>query len=201
MKLLAITAPYFFVEEDKIITSLFEEGLDSLHIYKPNATSTYIERLLLLIPSEYHQHIVIHDHFYLKEEFGLKGIHLNAEHPREPDNYKGHISCSCSSVEEVVVEKRLCDYVFMGPIFDGISTDSEPIFTPEEIRLAAIDGIIDGKVIAKGGVSIDNIDQIRDYGFGGAAFLGDLWNKFDIHSDRNINGVLEHFKKIKAIAG
>ena len=28
MKLIVVTAPTFFVEEDKIITALFEEGLD-----------------------------------------------------------------------------------------------------------------------------------------------------------------------------
>ena len=32
MKLIVVTAPTFFVEEDKIITALFEEGLDILHL-------------------------------------------------------------------------------------------------------------------------------------------------------------------------
>ena len=30
MKLIVVTTPTFFVEEDKIITALFEEGLDIL---------------------------------------------------------------------------------------------------------------------------------------------------------------------------
>ena len=30
MKLIVVTTPTFFVEEDKIITALFEEGLDVL---------------------------------------------------------------------------------------------------------------------------------------------------------------------------
>ena len=34
MKLIVVTAPTFFVEEDKIITALFEEGLDILHLRK-----------------------------------------------------------------------------------------------------------------------------------------------------------------------
>ena len=32
MKLIVVTTPTFFVEEDKIITALFEEGLDILQI-------------------------------------------------------------------------------------------------------------------------------------------------------------------------
>ncbi len=34
MKLIAVTTPYFFVEEDKIITELFEEGLNILIIWR-----------------------------------------------------------------------------------------------------------------------------------------------------------------------
>ena len=37
MKLIVVTAPTFFVEEDKIITALFEEGLDILHLRKPSS--------------------------------------------------------------------------------------------------------------------------------------------------------------------
>ena len=35
MKLIVVTAPTFFVEEDQIITALFEEGMDILHLRMP----------------------------------------------------------------------------------------------------------------------------------------------------------------------
>lgn len=54
MKLIVVTAPTFFVEEDKIITALFEEGLDILHLRKPETPAMYSERLLTLIPQKYH---------------------------------------------------------------------------------------------------------------------------------------------------
>ena len=101
MKLIVVTTPTFFVEEDKIITALFEEGLDILHLRKPETPAMYSERLLTLIPEKYHRRIVTHEHFYLKEEFNLMGIHLNARNPSEPHDYAGHVSCSCHSVEEV----------------------------------------------------------------------------------------------------
>ena len=84
MKLIVVTTPTFFVEEDKIITALFEEGLDVLHLRKPETPAMYSERLLTLIPDKYHRRIVTHEHFYLKEEFNLMGIHLNARNPKEP---------------------------------------------------------------------------------------------------------------------
>ena len=39
MKLIVVTTPTFFVEEDKIITALFEEGLDILHLFRINITA------------------------------------------------------------------------------------------------------------------------------------------------------------------
>ena len=53
MKLIVVTTPTFFVEEDKIITALFEEGLDILHLRKPETPAMYSERLLTLIPEKY----------------------------------------------------------------------------------------------------------------------------------------------------
>ncbi len=32
--------------------------------------------------------------------------------------------------------------------------------------------------MALGGITPDNILEIKDYGFGGAVVMGDLWNKF-----------------------
>ena len=53
MKLVLMTQPTFFVEEDKILTSLFDEGLEHLHLYKPGSEPMYSERLLTLLPEEY----------------------------------------------------------------------------------------------------------------------------------------------------
>ena len=84
MKLIVVTAPTFFVEEDKIITALFEEGLDILHLRKPETPAMYSERLLTLIPEKYHKRIITHEHFYLQEEFSLMGIHLTPAIPKSP---------------------------------------------------------------------------------------------------------------------
>ena len=100
MKLILMTPPSYFVEEDKIITALFEEGLDILHLRKPHTAPMYAERLLSLIPEQYHKRIVVHGHFYLKDEYRLKGIHLSNRNPNAPENYKGHLSRTCHSLED-----------------------------------------------------------------------------------------------------
>ena len=201
MKLILITSPTYFVEEDKIITSLFEEGLDILHLRKPDTAPMYAERLLTLIPEQYHKRIVVHGHFYLKEEFRLKGIHLNLRNPNAPDHYKGHISCSCHSLEEVKERKRNYDYVFMSPVFDSISKqDYNAQYSPEEIKKAHKQGIIDKKVYALGGIDVHNIKEVKKYGFGGAAIMGAIWQKFDTCCDRDYSQIIEHFRKLKKLA-
>lgn len=201
MKLILITSPTYFVEEDKIITSLFEEGLDILHLRKPDTAPMFAERLLTLIPEQYHKRIVVHGHFYLKEEFRLKGIHLNLRNPNAPDHYKGHISCSCHSLEEIKERKRNYDYVFMSPVFNSISKQNyNAQYSPEEIKKAHKQGIIDKKVYALGGIDVHNIKEVKKYGFGGAAVMGAIWQKFDTCCDRDYSQIIEHFRKLKKLA-
>ena len=102
MKLILLTCPEFFVEEDKILTTLFEEGLDILHLRKPNSEPIYCERLLSLMPEEYRKKIVVHDHFYLRDEFGLLGIHLNKRNPQAPASYNGPVTRTCYDLPSVV---------------------------------------------------------------------------------------------------
>ena len=201
MKLILLTCPEFFVEEDKILTSLFEEGLDILHLRKPNSEPVFCERLLSLIPEDYRQKIVVHDHFYLREEFGLLGIHLSKRHPSPPANYDGPVTRTCYDLQSVVEQKPGCEYLLLRNIFDSISeSENKASFTLEELRNAARQGTIDRKVIAEGGVALSNIDEVRELGFGGVAIRGDLWNHFDIHSQRDYKELIAHFRKLRKAA-
>ena len=201
MKLIVVTAPTFFVEEDKIITALFEEGLDILHLRKPETPAMYSERLLTLIPAKYHKRIITHEHFYLQEEFSLMGIHLNTRNPKEPHDYSGDISCTCHSLDEVQNKKHFYDYLFLSPIYNCITKSGVTSgFTAEELRQAGKSKVIDSRVMALGGITPDNILEIKDYGFGGAVVMGDLWNKFNACTDRDYLEVIRHFKKLKKMA-
>lgn len=198
MKLILLTTPYFFIEEHKILNAFFDEGLEILHLRKPNTEAVYSERLLSLIPDEYHKRIVTHDHFYLKKEYGLKGIHLNHRNPSPPAGYKGHISCSCHSAEEIASHRRSCDYVFLSPVFDSISKEGyHTPFTPARLQQLAERKIIDRRVMALGGITLQHIPVIRDLGFGGAVVLGDIWNRISIHSTENFKELMLYFHQLK----
>lgn len=202
MKLILLTCPEFFVEEDKILTSLFEEGLDILHFRKPNSEPVFCERLLSLLPEQYRNRIVVHDHFYLRDEFGLMGIHLSKRHPEAPASYSGPVTRTCYDLESARREKPLSEYILLRNIFDSISDpENKASFTPDELRQAARQGIIDRKVIAEGGVTLAGIEQVREWGFGGVAIRGDLWNRFDIHSGQDYKELIAHFRKLRKAVG
>lgn len=201
MKLILMTTPYFFVEEHQILTALFDEGLEVLHLRKPNTEPVYSERLLSLLSESYRKRIVVHDHFYLKNEYNLKGIHLNHRNPELPPKYKGHISCSCHTAEEVKAHKKACDYVFLSPIFDSISKQGySSQFPLQVLRDMQKDKVIDRKVMALGGVDLDHIKMVKDLGFGGVVVLGDIWNRFSIHSTEDFKGLINHFRKLRRAA-
>jgi thiamine-phosphate pyrophosphorylase len=203
MRLVLMTQPTFFVEEDKILASLFDEGLDSLHLYKPGSSPMYYERLLTLLSDEYYGKITVHDNFYLKEEYKLRGIHIDdAATTAVPKGYRGHISRTCTRLEDLKATKKNADYVFLKYICDSqTETDCKASFTAEELKNASRHGLIDRHVYALGGQNLDTIRMAKDLGFGGVVICGDLWNRFNIHQELDYHELIDHFVKLRKAVG
>lgn len=177
MKWIVITKPEFITNEATYIEQLLEAGIDLLHLRKPDSCLEDCERLIQQINPKWYSRIVVHDHFELCEKYHLHGIHLNRRNHQIPEGFSGSISRSCHSLEEVTNSKERFDYVFLSPIFDSISKQGyQHAFTEETLSKAAQEGIIDEHVIALGGISEDKIPQLKAWHFGGAAFLGAVWN-------------------------
>lgn len=178
MKTIVITRPYFFEGEERYITHLFEQGVTSLHLRKPHSSEEDVQKLIEKIPQKYRSQVVLHEHPQLVEKYQLQGFHLNSRCPHLPDGFKGGISRSCHSLEEVVLYKDQCDYVFLSPIFDSISKEGYGSTFPEEtLQEAYKQGIIDSKVIALGGIKPEHAPYLKANGFGGMAYLGYVWEK------------------------
>lgn len=174
---IVITQPTFFSGEAERIALMFQSGLQRMHVRKPESTADEVRALLGQIPEVYHHRIVIHEHFELLHEFRLGGIHLNRRHPVAPSDWQGDVSISCHSLVELAEKKRLpFAYLSLSPIFDSISKAGyASAFTPETLRQAQQDGIIDERVMALGGICWENADEALSYGFGGVMVLGDAW--------------------------
>lgn len=199
MKLAIMTKSTFFVEEDKILATLFEEGLDNLHLYKPDTSPIYSERLLSLLPEETYNKITVHSHFYLKEEYRLAGIHLDRTSEPIPVGYKGKISRTCFDLTELKEMKKQSAYVFLGNIFQSQSDPAAPTLNINELEYAAERGLIDKKVFAIGGINADNIQLVRELGFGGVVICDDLWSKFNIHNQMDYKELIAHFEKLRKL--
>lgn len=194
MKLIIITTPYFFEGEGQILSALFQEGMERLHLRKPQSCIHDLGMLLESIPAEYHTKIVLHDHFELTARYDMAGVHLNSRNNVVPEGFEGSISRSCHSLKEVQDNRHL-DYVFLSPIFQSISKEGYGSgFAMDELREASANGIINEKVIALGGIDIPTLPLIAPLHFGGAAILGALWG--DAPSIKETNSIIKQYKKL-----
>ena len=122
------------------------------------------------------------------------GSHHNQ---RNKENKHGNnFSCSCHSVSEIEKNKSITkEYLFLSPVFSSISKPGYVSgFTHKDLLNAAKEHIIDEKVIALGGITPDNISKIKEYGFGGVAVLGFIWEEYLI--DNNIDNLLSRYNLI-----
>lgn len=183
--------------EAEAICRLLRRGWWRVHIRKPGLPADALRQLLSLIPQHFRSRLSIHDHFPLAEEYGLGGIHLNSRNPSVPAVWKGLVSLSCHSLEEMRANRGL-DYVTLSPIFDSISKPgyasrfSLPALREENLE----------NVFALGGVTFSRLHELEEAGFGGAAMLSEAWRdnplipqnapmlQFITHTDRGLEEAL-----------
>lgn len=193
MEWIVITSPGFLQGEADFIDRLFGHGLDRLHLRKPGADIGECRRLLDGISREWLPRIVVHDNFGLCREYGLGGVHLNGRNPMAPPNHEGSVSRSCHSLEEISRYKGECDYLTLSPIFNSISKQGYmAAFGPGQLAAARDSGLIDRRVMALGGVTLENIPRVKELGFGGVAILGDVWQRM---ADGSVDEYLASLRK------
>lgn len=175
MELLAITREDFFEQEAEAVSRILDGGFARVHLRKPSASEAEIRSLIERIPDRYRNRLSLHDRHALAVEYGLGGIHLNGRNPEPPAGFRGTVSRSCHSIEELRLHPRE-DYLFLSPIYDSISKAGyRAAFTREELRQAAAEGRIGRRTIALGGVTPERLEELAELGFGGAALLGFVW--------------------------
>ena len=176
MKIIAITTETFIKDEAKLIEAALTNGVDRVHIRKPNSQIEDFDNLLSLIPLSLLNRVSIHDNFVLTQKYKVGGIHLNRRNPFAPSSFEGLLSCSCHSADELI-EQHKYDYIFLSPIYNSISKNGyNSNFTNEMLLNLKADDLINERVYALGGVTNDKLFELHNYGFGGVCVLGYLWN-------------------------
>jgi thiamine-phosphate pyrophosphorylase len=200
VKLIVFTGPTLIPNEEKAITTLFQNDLEFLHLRKPDFSENELIRFTEKIPVEFHHRIIIHQHFKLVKKFDFKGIHLNLVNRIFYEELKTEnikiLSTSCHSFSEIIENQGKFEYIFLSPIFDSISKNGySSAFSREELLNAKNQNIINDKIIALGGINLENIKTLIDFGFGGVGVLGNLWNYFT--NESNIDSLVKQFIKLK----
>src|ERR1035437_3381702 len=121
-------------EELQIIRQLFDEGLEIFHLRKKDYSESELQKFIEAIPEEHFSKIVLHSHYHLSGEYGLKGIHV-------PCTFKGEasgrrLSVSFHALEEIQKFEIPFDYGFLSPVFNSISKDRyKSRFDLNEVKL------------------------------------------------------------------
>ena len=149
MRVIAITSPSLVDEDVYLIRTLFEYGVDVVHLRKPDAGVDGCRKLLGKLTKDERAKMIVHDFPELYDEFSLKGIHVNRHVAQLPTGYEGCKTRSCHSFEEIQRYKDEYDYLFLSPVFDSISkVGYRSKFTERELLKASADGVIDEKMCA-----------------------------------------------------
>lgn len=196
--MIVITNPNPIAHEINTIHSLFENGLQLLHIRKPDFSQVEMRFFLSGIKPDFRQQLVLHSHHHLAPVFGIDSIHFS-ENFRVSNNLVGvsnrervkvKKSTSVHTIEDFNNLEAKFDYVFLSPIYPSIS---KPGYMSKINHLEAIKQRMNfsTKLVALGGISSKNIQHTLAAGFDDVALLGSIWNSLT---------PLEYFKKCQKIA-
>jgi thiamine-phosphate pyrophosphorylase len=184
--MIVITNPTSIPNEIEIIHSLFQEGLELLHIRKPEYSGEEIKIFISEINLENRSQLVLHSHHRLATEFGINRIHFTTKARIQTlEMPKKFIkSTSTHSIVEFNKLSTIFDYAFLSPVFPSISKvnyqSNSNLF--EEVKKRTNHST---KLIALGGITADKIQFSLENGFDDVALLGSIWQS---------NNPIENFK-------
>lgn len=191
--MIIISKPEFCEGESETLNALFAAGMPCLHLRKPNATNLQMHTLLTSIDVMYHNRIMLHSHYHLTEVFNLKGIHFTEKTKSEMQNWQ-HVAAVKSMAVHVLdalnAVPECIDYVLLSPIFPSVSKQNYSKQWDAVALKNALNNDRNFRLVALGGVTVNNFEIVLGMGFDDFALLGSIWctNK-DLP-----NGAIDNFK-------
>ncbi|HSD06264.1 thiamine phosphate synthase [Flavobacterium sp.] len=191
--MIVITNPTTVPNEMEIINSLFENGLELLHIRKPDFSEIKTALFIHQIKKKFRAKLVLHNHHQLIDKFEITRIHFSEKERKanKPNPFLKPVrfTTSTHSIEDFNNLSDDYNYAFLSPVFSSISKEN---YHPQTDLLEAAKSRTNfkTKLIALGGIESKNINQILQAGFDDVALLGTIWNS---------NNALENFKLCQQI--
>jgi thiamine-phosphate pyrophosphorylase len=199
--MIVITNPIPIANEIDTIHSLFESGLELLHIRKPDFSGAEMRSFLSEIKQDVKEQLVLHSHHHLASVFGTNRIHFSESERIKTaallgksafSTYKTkgfHLSTSVHSMDDFNALENTFEYAFLSPIFPSISKEN---YSSKTDCFEVIKNRINytTKLIALGGIESKNAEQALENGFDNIALLGTIWNQ---------NNPIKNFKSCQKI--
>jgi len=196
--MIVVTYPEKIPNEIEIINALLQEGLETLHVRKPDLDKDQLGEFISKINSRFHSRIMLHSQYELLDSFKLKGIHFTEKTKHLLPNYD-KVNCTKSlAVHELGELKSVLstvDYVLLSPLFPSVS--KEGYFKQwdfEELSLE-LEKKYSFDIVALGGIALDNVQKVKDLGFDDFALLGSVWEP--VKAGCSLNEVISIFKKFQ----
>jgi thiamine-phosphate pyrophosphorylase len=186
MEILLITSSKRDEHEPELITKLFEAGLTTLHLRKPNFSTRQLTNYIEGIPAAFRNRIIIHSHHDLIFKYDLKGVHFTNIHlERKFQKWwflrklnarqkKITFTRSYHKLSEVYDTEELpFDYFLLGTIFNNLTNEFYSGFYEQGINAAIKTS--KKEFVARGGINEVTIEKAYKYGFKGAALNSQIW--------------------------
>lgn len=195
--LIVLTSDRDIKNEATLINSLFDAGLNRLHLRKPQFTKDEYCILLDQIDTKFYKKIMLHEYHSLVDRYKLRGIHLQEKARRDMKGalqsftidckeagYK--VSSSFHTIEDIQRNKGLFEYVMLSPVFNSISKTG---YEGKNFDVSHIDEF----VVGMGGINADTLQATFNLGFKGVGILGGVWNTVSpIKSFKRIKDKIEN---------
>ncbi|MEK6616382.1 MAG: thiamine phosphate synthase [Bacteroidota bacterium] len=185
MKLILFSPSERNDSEIPFLLNMFEGGLLTYHLRKTRFSTRELKNFIAEIPEKYHTCIVLHTHHELAMKFNLKGVYISRSHKKRKyrtwfwmqwfkfRKKKLQVSGTFRSIEDIHTHNPKYNYVFLSPVFDSLLGNFQAGFSEHNL-LSALPHT-KYNVIARGGISVENIQKAHELGFGGVAFYSGIW--------------------------
>lgn len=178
MEKIVITHPNSIPNELHQIHQLFADGLEVMHIRKPNFSEQEYFDFIQQIDSKYHDRLVVCSFQDVGLKMGFQRFHFSRTDYLNRDSFEEFDNCPLStsthSIGEFNALNDRMDYAFLSPVFESISKQG---YTSKRNLLEEVTQRTNfkTKLIALGGITEGNRLIALENGFDGVAMMGDVW--------------------------
>lgn len=200
MKTIIYTCPENIINEVDILQQALELGVDYLRLYKPKQTLKQKKEVLAKIDKSFLPKIIVDEFELFNANPTIGALHFfegTIKYSKFFDIFKDVVdkspsfsSASCHTISQAKRYRSDFTFLMFSPIFDTNSKNKSTRKLNLEV-LKEYFSLKKSKSInfALGGITPNNISNIKEVGFDGVAAMGYIWKKDDPLD--NIKRILE----------